>query len=670
MLAGYGNPVQSLTAVGRFLLAVDARLIPSDDEIVPAEILRVLTRRLGVLYAAALVTLWLCAWRFHGSAPARLTIVAPFALSALVVWRLVYWHRVRHHEATRAVVLKSIAKLQTVGPLVGLAFSLWGVSLFPYGDPLQQDMIHYLTVVTALIATLCLCATPVASILLVVALMAPPTVAFIGSPNANSEAVAAIQAMLLAVTAFVAFAYQRDFLALIDARRLISQSERQLKAIAEREALLASIDPLTGLLNRRAILDYLKHSVDAGTVKLAMIDLDGFKDINDSLGHAEGDFVLREIGERLASHCADCLVGRLGGDEFAILFPADRRVDRDRLIEVVRKLGTPMTHNNLVFGVGASLGFFETADSGLSLEDCLERADRAMYSAKTAPGPSIAIYGDDLDQQMRLRHRLISAVSAPDFEKHLSLVYQPIVDVGRQAVVGIEALTRWNSPDLETLSTADFIAMAESCGQINAVTLAVVRRALRECRAHEHGASLFLNISARDLIVEDVMSQIAGYVDQSGVPASTVVFELTETAYVSHEGAMSAMARMKARGFRFALDDFGSGQSSLNRVHRLPIDVIKVDGAFIEQVGSDRRCRAAVRTVIELAAQLQVDCVIEGIETAEQALHIQRLGGRLMQGYHFQRPGTAREALNSSFRTLARTETPADWHPQATFPTN
>ena len=654
MFAGWSALVQRLNAASGFLLTIDAKLIPSDDEIVPREILQVLTRRLGVLYAAAFITLWICALRFYGSAPAGLTIVAPLFLSALIIWRLAYWHRVRNRAVTRAVVLRSISKLQTVGPLVGLAFSLWGISLFPYGDPLQQDMIHYLTVVTALTATLCLCATPVASILLVVSLMAPPTVAFIDAPNANSQAVAAIQTMLLAVTGFVAFAYQRDFLALVDARRLISESERRLKAIAERETHLAAIDPLTGLLNRRAILQYLKRCVDAAAVKLAIIDLDGLKNINDSLGHAEGDHVLREIADRLTNHCSDCLIGRLGGDEFAIIYPADKHVDRDGLIEVVRNLATPMTHNNLVFGVGASLGFFETIDAGLSIEDCLERADRAMYSAKAMPGPSVAIYDQDLDQQMRCRHRLISAVRAPDFEKYLSLVYQPIVDVSAQSVVGVEALARWNSPDLENLSATNFIAMAESCGQINAVTLAVVNRALRECRAHERGASLFLNISAKDLIVEDVMSRIADEVDQSGVPANAVVFELTETAYVSLEGAMSAMTKMKARGFRFALDDFGSGQSSLSRVHRLPVDVIKVDGAFIEHVRSDRRCRAAVRTVIELAAQLEVDCVVEGVETADQALHIQRLGGRLMQGYYFQRPSTAEEALNFTFRGLAQ----------------
>lgn len=653
MFAACRALVERLVAADRFLLEIDARLIPNDNEIVPKEILQILTRRLGVLYAAALLTLWLCAARFYGAAPWGLTIVAPLCLSALVIWRMAYWHKVRNQEVTAVVVLRSISKLQSVGPLIGLAFSLWGISLFPYGDELQQDMIHYLTVVTALTATLCLCATPVASILLVVALMAPPTIAFIDVPNANSEAVMAIQAMLLAMTGFVAFAYQRDFRALIDARRLVVESEMRLKAIAERETLLATIDPLTGLLNRRAILGYLQRSVDAGTVKLAIIDLDGFKDINDSLGHGEGDYVLREVADRLTRHCADCLVGRLGGDEFAIIFPAGKQIDRDHLNEIVRKIATPMTNNNLVFGVGASLGFLEAHDTSFALEDCLERADRAMYSAKAVPGPSVAIYGNDLDQQMQSRHRLISAISAPGFEKYLSLEYQPIVDVSRQSLIGVEALSRWSSPDLENLSATSFIAIAESCGQINAVTLAVVNRALRECQAHERGASLFLNISARDLIVEDVMNRIADYVDQSGVPASAVVFELTETAYVSLEGALSAMAKMKARGFRFALDDFGSGLSSLSRVHRLPIDVIKVDGGFIEHVGSDRRCRAAVRTVIELAAQLEIACIVEGLETAEQALHIQRLGGRLMQGYFFQRPSSAEEALNFDFEALA-----------------
>lgn len=658
MIAGVAAVLRRLNAAGTILLRIDARLIPQDDEFVPSEILQVLTRRLGVLYGASVVTLWLCAWRFHGSAPAGLTIVVPLILSAVIVWRLSYWHRVRNRPVTTKVIMRSIARLQTIGPLVGLAFSLWGIALFRYGDPFQQEMIHYLTIVTALTATLCLCATPVASILLVVALMAPTTVAFLDVPNANSQAVSAIQVLLLAVSGFVAFAYQRDFVALIDARRLVLESERRLKAIAERESLLASIDPLTGLLNRRAILDYLGRSVDLGAVRLAMIDLDGFKDVNDSLGHAQGDYVLREIAQRLTDHCADCLVGRLGGDEFAIIYPAGQPISRDDLMRIVRLIATPMTHDNLVFGVGASLGYFEMIDGGMSLEDCLERADRAMYAAKAVPGPSVAVYGQNLDQQMRSRHRLISAISAPNFEQYLSLAYQPIVDVGRERVVGVEALARWSSPGLNELPATDFIAMAESCGQINAVTLAVVRRALRECRTHETGASLFVNVSARDLVVDDVMNGISDCVEQSGVPAGAIVFELTETAYINVEGAMSSMARMRARGFRFALDDFGSGQSSLSRVHRLPIDVIKVDGAFIEQVGSDRRCRAAVRTVIELASQLDVDCVIEGLETAEQVLHIQRLGGRLMQGYFFQRPGTAEQALNFSFGSLSR---PGDW---------
>ncbi len=128
------------------------------------------------------------------------------------------------------------------------------------------------------------------------------------------------------------------------------------------------------------------------------------------------------------------------------------------------------------------------------------------------------------------------------------------------------------------------------------------------------------------------------------------------------------MARMKARGFRFALDDFGSGQSSLSRVHRLPVDVIKIDGGFIEHVRSDWRCRAAVQTVIGLAAQLDVDCVVEGLETAEQVLHIQRLGGRLMQGYFFQRPGSAEEALTFNFRALAQPWVPAAREQRATIP--
>ena len=162
-----------LRSLGDALLNIDARLVPVDDEIVPREIFHLLTRRLVVLYATALVTLWICAWRFYGSAPWALSVGTPLVLSTLVLWRMAFWHKVRNSDVTTSIIIRSIARLQTVGPLVGLAFSLWGIALFPYGDALQQDMIHYLVLVTALTATLCLCSTPVASLLLVTALMAP-----------------------------------------------------------------------------------------------------------------------------------------------------------------------------------------------------------------------------------------------------------------------------------------------------------------------------------------------------------------------------------------------------------------------------------------------------------------------------------------------------------------
>ncbi|RIX27046.1 EAL domain-containing protein [Sphingomonas edaphi] len=623
---------------------IDYRLAPRENDGCADEAILLLTGRLVPLYLVVLAAIWICALRFYSSAPVVLSLVAPGVFTALISARLVYWRSTRRMTATVAQVRAGIRQLQLFSPIIGLTIVTWALSLYPYGDTNQQDMVHVLSVVSGVVAILCLGATPFAASLVACSVIAPSTVAYFLWPHPNGNAIAILQSVVFAVVVRVAFSYQGNFLALSHARRRLAQRHEQSERLVERTSLLASEDPLTGLFNRRAFLRKLEEVLPGpahASVQLAMIDLDGFKDVNDSLGHGAGDALLVTLAKRLRELLPDAVIGRLGGDEFAVIFAPERPVGRAKLIEVATSLSVPIEHEQLRFGVSASLGFLDAPSKGLTVKDCLERADHAMYSAKTEQGPSVVVYGEKLDRELQNKQQLISTVSRPGFEQYLGLAYQPIIDTRTKAVVGVEALARWNSPGLENISAGSFISMAENCGHINAVTHAIVERAVKECRVWESGASLFINISGRDLIIPDALDQLAIAATSTGAPPDHIVFEVTETALVNIESGIAGMNRLKAAGFRFALDDFGSGQSSLSRVHRLPIDVIKIDGAFIEHIAQDVRCRAAIGTVLELSRQMKVDCVVEGIETFDQSLHASHLGAKLMQGYYFAKPTSA-----------------------------
>lgn len=627
---------------------IDYRLAPRESDGWANEAILLLTGRLVPLYLVVLAAIWICALRFHSSAPIALTLAAPGLFTVLILARLIYWRSMRQGVATVAQVRAGVRQLQLFGPAIGLLIVSWGLSLYPYGDTNQQAMVHVLSVVSGVVAILCLGATPFAASLVACSVIAPSTVAYFLWPHPNGNAIAILQSIVFAVVIRVAFSYQSNFLGLSHARRRMAQRHELSERLVERTSLLASEDPLTGLFNRRAFLSKLEEVLPGtahSNVQLAMIDLDGFKDINDSLGHGAGDALLVALARRLRELLPEAVIGRLGGDEFAVLFSPERPVGRARLLELVAGLSTPIEYGQLRFGVSASLGFLDAPSKGLTVKDCLERADHAMYSAKTEQGPSVVVYGEKLDRELQNKQQLISTVSRPGFEQYLGLAYQPIIDTRTKAVVGVEALARWNSPGLENISAGSFIAMAETCGHINAVTHAIVERAVKECRVWESGASLFINISGRDLIIPDALDQLAIAATSTGAPPDHIVFEVTETALVNIESAIAGMNRLKAAGFRFALDDFGAGQSSLSRVHRLPIDVIKIDGGFIEHIAQDVRCRAAIGTVLELSRQMKVDCVVEGIETLDQSLHASHLGAKLMQGYYFAKPTSASKIM-------------------------
>lgn len=613
---------------------------------------RMLAGRLTPLYLIVLCVILLCVMHFHGKVPGTV-LYGPGALLGLaIIARLKKWLGLTRAGLDTRLALNAVNGLHRSGPAIGALFTSWMMLLYGYGDVSDQGLIHLLTAATGIISVLCLGATPFAAVLVAFSVLVPSSVIYLSANHPTGDVVACVQAAIFAAVIRIVFLYQSDLVMLSRSRRAISLRERAARAHADLETKLASTDVLTGLRNRRSFLEALSRKIAKFPdehIGLAILDLDGFKDINDSLGHVAGDKLLQVLSQRLSDTYPGQIIGRLGGDEFAILYASNLTgglPERSTLEGVIELLRLPVEFEGLTFGVGASLGYVEDFGRVLTVKDFLERADHAMYTAKDKPGVSVVIYGQDHDRQLKNRQQLISVISQPGFEKFLSLQYQPIVDVRSNGIVGVEALTRWSSPGLAEVPTLEFIRLAETSGQMNLITQCIAEKAVRECPVWDQGGSLFINISGHDLMRPGSLASLADIVTSAGAPPENITFEITETAIVNIDCAVEILSNFRERGFRFALDDFGAGLSSLSRVHRLPINVLKIDGGFVENITDDPRCRAAIGTVLELARQMKIDCIIEGIETAQQALHASRLGGRLMQGYLFGRPDSAERAMN------------------------
>ncbi len=417
-------------------------------------------------------------------------------------------------------------------------------------------------------------------------------------------------------------------------------------------------DPLTGLANRTALWQHLERALaeDRGHPAVLFIDLDDFKDINDSLGHSAGDELLLVMADRLraCARASDTLV-RFGGDEFVLLlrYVPDRSVvDRvaDRILAAIREPVDLSGHDTVVT---ASIGIVWPGEGDperqLDVEGLIRDADIALFHAKRS-GKNRA---ERLDAEMRdgtqrrigIAGALRRAVDTDSDE--LSVHFQPIVDLTQGHIVGLEALARWTHPELGRVSPVDFITVAEESGLITALARRVLDRALAPLAAWRElpgCEDLFVavNMSARDLTEPRLATYVEDALARFGLPGEALHLELTESAIMTDPAmSLGTLGALKALGPSIAIDDFGTGYSSLAHLHRLPVDTIKIDREFVSSLTPDST--AMIAAIVALAGALGLPVVAEGVETTEQAAILTSLGVPLAQGYLFSRPVAAEE---------------------------
>lgn len=412
----------------------------------------------------------------------------------------------------------------------------------------------------------------------------------------------------------------------------------------------ATHDPLTRLPNRSLLQDRLSQAVENGRrynrqVAVAFVDLDNFKIINDSLGHAVGDRLLQEIASRLtASLRAVDTVARYGGDEFVLILSDQGSVANLSLTleRILRRIAEPVLLDGHDLRVGGSIGVTVYPRDGGDLSALLSQADAAMYHAKAAGRGQFKFYKPELNTQAHARLEMEMALRGALENKELSVHYQPKVNADG-LTCGFEALVRWENAELGQVSPVRFIPVAEETGLIIPITDFVLRTACRDAARWAAqgwpGLHMAVNLSARQFADPKLLSQIRGVLAESGLPAEFLQLEITESMLVGDiERTVDTLSALKALGVRIAVDDFGTGYSSLAYLKRFPIDILKIDRSFVMECDRDSDGMAIPRAVISLGHSLGLDIVAEGVERKEQFDILRCQGCEEFQGYFFSKP--------------------------------
>jgi diguanylate cyclase (GGDEF)-like protein len=435
------------------------------------------------------------------------------------------------------------------------------------------------------------------------------------------------------------------------------QAEAALRSQAALNEHQALHDALTGLANRTLFRNRIEQMVKTrrrtdGRAAVLVLDLDGFKEINDSLGHAAGDDLLVELGQRLKSAVRSSdTVARLGGDEFGMLLPQTSVPDDVlRMVERIQAaIEAPITLQGLSLSLEASIGIALYPDDGDDVETLLRCADAAMYDAKEQKS-GWAFYDSSRVRQDTARLTLMGELRRALDERELVLYYQPKAILANAQVQAVEALLRWNHRVRGLVPPDDFIPMAQQTGLIKPLTLYVIDEALRQCRAwQDEGLRLAIavNLSARNLVDADFPEQVEALLGHWKVEPSLLEFEITESAMLADPNrTKQILDQLSVMGIRIAIDDFGTGYSSLSYLKRLPIDALKIDRSFTQGIPGDPNDMAISTTIVAMARSLNLDVVAEGVETAEQVEFLRANGCRRAQGYFFSRPLRAELCLD------------------------
>ena len=423
---------------------------------------------------------------------------------------------------------------------------------------------------------------------------------------------------------------------------IIVNDVTEIKKYAEDMTYLANYDTLTNLLNRHNLLEYLIELISRDEkFSIYFIDLDDFKNINDTLGHNTGDEILRVIADRLTDlYSDDITVGRLGGDEFIVVKRGESDLDniKDIAEETLKLLNKNIQFSRYNFSLKASIGISCYPDHAEDVFTLLKYADISMYKGKQEGGNKYKIFSEEMLEDLNLESRLSKAIDNNEFEVY----YQPIYDVKSKKIVGAEALSRWISPT-GIISPTKFIPLAKKNGDIIRIDEFVLKESCEFCkkmrRLTEEDFKVSVNISYTALKQINFLERVMSIVNESNVNPNFIKIEITEDEIIDNiESTVKILNKLRKLGFNIALDDFGVGYSSFNYIKTLPLDTLKIDRSLLISVENDKKTFAIIKTLINLAHTLGLDVVCEGVEMKNQFELLKNIEYDKIQGYYISKP--------------------------------
>ena len=600
-----------------------------------------LSRLIPLLYFILVANAWVMTSTFWGKAPDWLNVYVAVFLSLVCAFRLVQWWRKKGIRLTDAQAAHELRRTNKVAAVLGIVFTAWALALFPYGDAYSQAFVGTFLTVAMLSCMLCLIHLRSAA-LIVAFTVSVPFVTFFAATGIPTLVGTAINVLLVTSAVVIVILIQyRDFTRMVAAQKRTEQ-------LSNENLRLANLDSLTDLPNRRAFFSHLEEvfaqaEASGARVALGIIDLDGFKPVNDLYGHSAGDRLLVAVAERLLAHCHSdsVFMARLGGDEFAYVV-ANAPEDEDLAAQgesFVALLREPFVLPDATVQISGSLGIAVYPETANSADHLFEQADYALYHGKSARRGTAIVFSAEHEAQINSDFRIEQALKRSDLDQELSVAFQPIVDIRSQETIGFEALARWDSPALGRVSPGQFIPVAERAGIIGTLTRPLLKKALATASNWPRGIRLSFNLSAYDLNSAESALALIAIVESSTFDARLLDFEITETAF-THDFAQvqRSIETLRLLGCGISLDDFGTGYSSLSRLHALPLTKIKIDRSFVTGLHKDPASLKIVKSLLALSRDMGLDCVIEGVETDEEMAALRQLGGLMVQGYFYSAP--------------------------------
>lgn len=629
---------------------------------------KALSKQIPLMYAIVMINIITMAYIHFEYAPYYMTIALPIILTPITILRSILLIKSDIDALDNDAIRSRLRTINYLAVIIGSMCIIWSISLFEYGNAYTQGYVAFFMCLTSIGVITCLMHLQQAAMIIAAIVVIPGSIFFGISDQPIYNAIAIDILLAVGIIVFIMFRYSVDFTHLIENQQKMEKQTRLMEILNAKNEQLANLDSLTTLPNRRCFFYELNdtlqtHMTTKEPFVVGMLDLDGFKQINDLFGHAVGDQILLDTSIRLRQLLNDdVLIARLGGDEFGIIIPhpGSEQDIVDFGNTICKALKRPFKMNGMKKGtikISCTVGFASFPSAGETASLLFERADYALCYSKQNSKGSAVMFSNEHETLIREVSTIAHHLKEANLNKELSVVFQPIIDTNTEQTICLESLARWDNPTLGRTPPDIFIKSAEQSGMINQLTSILFTKTLQAAARWPEHINVSFNLSTFDLCSQAAIIDIINILKHSNVPAKRIVFEVTETAVMENfDRALEGINMLRDLGCKIALDDFGTGYSSLSYIQHLPIERLKIDRSFILNIETCSATRNILRTIADLCYNLKLEGIVEGVETKQQLDILTDLGLNIIQGYYFSKPLPEEEVLKFLEDEKARSE--------------